>query len=166
MDQKQIKPTLKNPEVLFLSVLGIGFFPKAPGTLASVIIAPITYFIYQAGIPFFLFIPLIVILIFISCYIAEVAQKKYHLHDPQWIVIDEVIGMFITGLFIQNNSWPHALVLLILFRFFDIFKIWPASYLDQKVMHGYGTIMDDVVSGLYAGLTYLVGHFCFLHFIN
>ena len=53
-------------------------------------------------------------------------------------------------------SLPHLFLQFALFRFFDIVKIWPASFFDSKVEHGAGTILDDVISGIYAGLTYLL----------
>lgn len=86
---------------------------------------------------------------------ADKAQKEFQSHDPQWIVIDEFLGMSVAWLFIQNHNLLHLIILFILFRFFDIIKIWPASYFDKKMDHGAGTILDDIVSGIYAGLVYL-----------
>ena len=81
----------------------------------------------------------------------EHVQKKYQLHDPQWIVIDEVIGMLITWSFVRTINFPILFLVFSLFRFFDIVKIWPASYFD-RLHHGFGTITDDVISALYAGI--------------
>ena len=78
------------------------------------------------------------------------------MHDPQWIVIDEVIGMSVAWLFIGEHTLTRLLILFVLFRFFDIIKVWPASYFDKKVTHGMGTILDDVVSGIYAGIIFLI----------
>ncbi len=150
MDTKNI-PSLKKPEVLFLSAFGIGFIKYAPGTFGSLVVLPLLYLLGQFKPPFFIFVPFLLIFTFISCYIAEITQKKYELHDPGWIVIDEVIGMFITWLFVRDNNLVHLLILFVLFRIFDIIKIWPASFFDKKVTHGAGTILDDVVSGIYAG---------------
>ena len=91
-----------------------------------------------------------------SCYVAEVIQKKYDLHDPQWIVIDEVLGMLTTWFFMTGSPTWHLIPAFILFRFFDIVKIWPASYFDKEVKHGMGTILDDIVSGLFAGISYYI----------
>jgi phosphatidylglycerophosphatase A len=151
MDTKNI-PSLKKPEVLFLSAFGIGFIKYAPGTFGSLVVLPLLYLLGQFNPPFFIFVPFLLIFTFFSCYIAEITQKKYKLHDPGWIVIDEVIGMFVTWLFVRDNNLLHLLILFVLFRIFDIIKIWPASYFDKKVTHGAGTILDDVVSGIYAGI--------------
>jgi len=159
MDTKNI-PSLKKPEVLFLSFFGVGFIKYAPGTFGSLAIMPLLYILGQFNPPVFLFAPFLLILTALSCVIAEFAQKKYELHDPGWIVIDEVIGMFIAWLFVRDNHLVHLTILFVLFRFFDIVKIWPASFFDKKVKHGAGTILDDIVSGIYAGaLTYLILYF-------
>lgn len=150
------QPSLKKPEILFLSFMGVGFLPKAPGTFGSIATLPFLYLLGLFHPPFFFFIPFILILTGASSYIADSVQREYGLHDPQWIVIDEVIGMFVTWLFINQHNLLHLFVQLILFRIFDIIKIWPASFFDKKVDHGAGTILDDVVSGIYAGITYKI----------
>ena len=86
-------------------------------------------------------------------------QKEFQLHDPQWIVIDEVIGMLITWAFVMNIEPATIFLVFSSFRMFDIIKIWPASYFD-RLHHGFGTITDDVISGLYAGIfTFLIQKF-------
>tara|TARA_Y100001958_G_C21067006_1_gene427837 strand:- start:284 stop:565 length:282 start_codon:yes stop_codon:yes gene_type:complete len=87
------------------------------------------------------------------------AQEKHDALDPSWIVIDEVIGMSIAWLFIQDHNIYHLVILFCLFRFFDIFKIEPVRYIDKNLKHGSGVILDDVVAGLYAGLTYKIIQF-------
>lgn len=155
MDTKNI-PSLKKPEVLFLSFFGVGFIKYAPGTFGTLVTMPLLYLLGYFSPPLFLFIPFLLIFTFLSCTIAEMAQKKYQLHDPGWIVIDEVIGMFVTWLFFRDNNLLHLTIGFALFRFFDIIKVWPASYFDKEVHHGAGTILDDVISGVYAGALTLI----------
>lgn len=150
------QPSLKKPEILFLSFFGAGFLPKAPGTWGTLATLPFLYLLGLFNPPFFLFIPFLLILTAGSCFIAEHIQKTYEVHDPQWIVIDEVLGMSVTWLFSLKFSLTHLLFQFVLFRFFDIVKVWPASYFDKKMHHGAGTILDDIVSGIYAGLIYLL----------
>lgn len=154
------RPSLKRLDILFLSFFGSGYLPKAPGTWGTLATLPLLYGLGLFHAPFFLFIPFILITTVGACFITEAVQKELNLHDPQWIVIDEFLGMFTAWLFIQTHNLLHLAILFILFRIFDIIKIWPASYFDSKVEHGAGTILDDIVSGIYAGLTYLViAHF-------
>jgi phosphatidylglycerophosphatase A len=150
------RPSLKRLDILFLSFFGTGFLPFAPGTWGTLATLPFLYGIGRFNPPYFLFIPLIIIVTAISSFIAEVVQKELKSHDPQWIVIDEVLGMTTAWLFIQNHNLLHLSILFALFRFFDIVKIWPASFFDKKIEHGAGTILDDIVSGIYAGMTYSV----------
>jgi len=150
------RPTLKRLDILFLSFFGSGYLPKAPGTWGTLATLPLLYGLGLFHPPFFLFIPFIFITTIIACFITEMVQKELQLHDPQWIVIDEFLGMSTAWLFIQTHNLLHLLILFVLFRFFDIIKIWPASFFDTKVEHGAGTILDDIVSGIYAGLVYLV----------
>lgn len=149
------RPSLKRLDILFLSFLGSGYLPWAPGTWGTLATLPFLYGLGRFNPPFFLFIPFLIIMTIISSFIAEIVQKELKHHDPQWIVIDEFLGMSTAWLFIQNHNLTHLLILFILFRFLDIVKIWPASYFDQKVHHGAGTILDDIVSGVYAGMLYL-----------
>jgi len=150
------RPTLKRLDIVFLSFFGTGFLPVAPGTWGTLATLPFLYGIGRFNPPYFLFIPFITITTIISCFLAERAQKEFKSHDPQWIVIDEFLGMSVAWLFIQTHNLLHLMILFFLFRFFDIVKIWPASYFDKKVEHGTGTILDDIVSGIYAGLLYLI----------
>ncbi len=147
--------SLKHPEVVFLSFFGVGFAPWAPGTFGTLATLPFLYALGLLQAPYLIFIPFIAVFTIISCYIADYAQKKYKLHDPGWIVMDEVLGMSVTWLFLQTQNLLHLAVAFALFRFFDIFKFWPASYFDKEVHHGSGTILDDIISGVYAGLVYL-----------
>lgn len=140
-----------------MSLFGIGFIPFAPGTFGTLATMPLLILLSHFQAPFFIFIPFLVIATIISCYIADYTQKKYELHDPGWIVIDESLGIFTAWLFMgAHHSWWHFLLIFVLFRFFDIVKIYPASYFDKKVHHGSGTILDDIVSGVYAGLLFLI----------
>jgi len=153
------------PQILFLSFFGVGFSSIAPGTIGSAAAIPFLYLLGMGNAPYFFFIPFLVMLTIISSFIADITQRRYHIHDPSWIVIDEVIGISVTWLFLQSQSIIHYLIIFLLFRFFDIIKIWPATYFDQKVKHGAGTILDDVISGLFAGCVYLIGYFSIQSFL-
>lgn len=153
---KSNKLKIFNPSILFLSFLGTGFFPKAPGTFASFCTIPLLYLVGSIKLSLFWHISIILFLTIVASCLAQIVQRKEKLHDPQWIVIDEVIGMFVTFSFSPNITYQNLLIIFILFRIFDIIKIWPASYFDKKINHGFGTIFDDVISGAYAGMSLLL----------
>ena len=160
-DAKQ-RPSLKSPEIIFLTFFGAGFAAYAPGTVGTLATLPFLILLGQLNPPVIFFIPLLTISTIISCFIADIAQKKHNVHDPSWIVIDEVLGMITAWLFIAKHNLLHLFILFVLFRFFDIIKFWPASYFDKRVKHGAGTILDDIVSGIFAGVCYLfINHFLF-----
>lgn len=156
-EQKNQGPSI--PVVLFLSWFYTGKFPKAPGTMGSLATLPLIYLLHYLQFNIYSLIALIIALIIVSILITEKIQKEYKLHDPQWIVIDEVIGMLITWSFVRTIDFPVLFLVFSVFRMFDIIKLWPASYFD-RLHHGAGTIMDDVISGVYAGIiTFFVQKF-------
>lgn len=147
------KPSV--PVVLFLSWFYTGKFPKAPGTVGSLATLPFIYLLHYLQFNIYSLFAVIACLLITSILLTEYIQKKYHLHDPQWIVIDEVIGMLICWSFVRTIDFPILFLVFSTFRFFDIVKVWPASYFD-RLHHGAGTILDDVVSGVYAGIITLL----------
>jgi phosphatidylglycerophosphatase A len=148
-DQKNQGPS--GLAVLFLSWFYTGKFPKAPGTMGSLATLPLIFLLHYLHFNIYSLLALIVVLYLAAITVAQKVQVKHGLKDPQWIVIDEVIGMLITWSFVMSIELPALFLVFTTFRFFDIVKIWPASYFD-KLHHGVGTITDDVVSAVYAGI--------------
>jgi phosphatidylglycerophosphatase A len=68
--------------------------------------------------------------------------------DPGFVVIDEVAGQWIALIAIRPD-WPHALLALVLFRLFDIWKPWPIRRL-ERLPEGTGIMLDDVAAGVLA----------------
>ena len=87
-------------------------------------------------------------------------------HDQSQIVIDEVWGIMITAwplLWINPCNWWIAMSLVfVLFRFFDITKIWPINLLDRWE-NEWGVMLDDGMAGVYAAVSLVVIN-CFFHF--
>jgi phosphatidylglycerophosphatase A len=149
-------PSLKQPDVLFASFFGVGFAKWAPGTWGTLATMPILWLLGRLNPPALFFIPFLTVFFLISSFIVNSLQERLKLHDPGWIVIDEVIGVSVAWLFLSSHGIGAYIALFVLFRFFDIIKIWPASYFDRQVKHGYGTIADDVISGIFAGVVLMV----------
>lgn len=56
-------------------------------------------------------------------------------------------------------SWQWILAGFILFRFFDMLKPWPISWLDKHVSGGFGIMIDDIVAGFMAMISlWFVGY--------
>jgi phosphatidylglycerophosphatase A len=75
--------------------------------------------------------------------------------DTSLIVIDEMVG-FQWTMFLVAPTVLHVFIGFILFRLFDIFKIFPAGYFQRRLPGGYGIVIDDVVAGMYANIALLL----------
>jgi phosphatidylglycerophosphatase A len=129
-----------------VSLFGLGRFPLAPGTLAS--LAAVGVFIFTGSHSLFLVVTSIsLILSFLLCGTAEriLAEK-----DPKRVVIDDFSGQLIALVFIPKYP-VYIFLSFLLFRIFDTFKIPPADILDKKE-GSLGIVGDDIVAGLYANL--------------
>jgi len=126
----------------------IGYLPLAPGTWgsASAVIA------WRLLPEMELFrLSLIVIVIFlVGVNASSIVSNKERDSDPSKVVIDEWVGMWIALLMIPNE-WVWLGIAFLLFRVFDIIKVYPANRF-ERLPGGWGIMMDDVVAGLYAGV--------------
>lgn len=86
-----------------------------------------------------------------ACWVAGRAESILGEHDSGEIVIDEIVGMLVTLLWIPP-TFPNLAIAFLFFRVFDIVKLWPANQIDRRVPGGIGVVLDDVVSGVYANL--------------
>jgi len=71
--------------------------------------------------------------------------------DHPGIVWDEIVGYLVSMLYIPFNI-KYIIAGFILFRFFDITKIWPINNIDKKIPGGIGIMLDDVLAGIYVNM--------------
>lgn len=128
---------------LVAGVGGIGHFPWAPGTLASLVAV-------GAGAA----------LLGVSPWLLTAAALAATLGgvwaidtagagdaDPGWVVIDEVAGQWLTLLSLPRPSWQGLATGFVLFRLLDITKPGPIGWADRR--SGAAAVMgDDVLAGL------------------
>lgn len=125
----------------------VGKVPFAPGTFGSLAALLPWLLIRNVSLPFYLAI--LLILFIIGFFVSGSAEKIIDSPDAGCIVIDEILGMFITLAAAPNH--PGAWILgFFLFRVFDILKPFPVSWFDQNIHGGIGIMMDDVMAGIYA----------------
>jgi phosphatidylglycerophosphatase A len=125
----------------------VGKIAKAPGTWGS--IAAFLPWLLIKDLPLPTYLLLLFVLFIVGFFVSGSAEKILDSPDAGCIVIDEVLGMFITLTLAPQH--PAAWVLgFVLFRIFDIFKPFPVSWFDQRIHGGMGIMMDDVIAGLYA----------------
>ena len=124
-----------------------GKIPFAPGTWGSAFALIPWYFCRGLSLANYLIV--MVILFVVGFLTAGSAEKILDRPDPGAIVIDEIMGMFVTLTLAPNH--PVAWLLgFILFRIFDVLKPFPVSWLDTHLHGGIGIMMDDVMAGIYA----------------
>ncbi len=139
---------------LLVTALGSGYSPIAPGT-AGAIVGSIAlwlfekYSIISTTTTPFLFIGLILITTILGIIATNRLEKEWG-KDPSKVVIDEVIGMWITMMFVQF-TWLNVLIGFILFRFFDIAKPLGIRKL-ENLDGGIGVMADDMLAGVYANI--------------
>ena len=135
---------------IICTVLYIGKLPLAPGTFGS-LVALVGWFFIKPSLsdPLFLLITGGIFFLGIAC--SEIIVSAGNVKDPQFIVIDEWVGMWI-GLYLVEHSILWGLAAFFCFRIFDIFKPGPIGEMD-KMDGGIGVMMDDVVAGILALLT-------------
>jgi phosphatidylglycerophosphatase A len=130
-------------------ILGSGFYtgysPVASGTVGS-LAALIIYLIPGFENPS-LMIFFISLFIVIGVPIATKFEKVYG-KDPKECTIDEVVGMWITLLFLPKKIWWIILAFLI-WRAMDIIKPFPARKFED-IKGGWGIVLDDIMAGIYS----------------
>lgn len=137
---------------MIATVGGAGFFPKAPGTIGS-LIAVVFYLLVFPAEPSVLihtvFFLILTAVFFAGVWASGLAEAAYG-HDPSCVVIDEVVGMGLSLLWLPM-SWTWALAAFVVFRIMDVTK-WLGSDRMQRLPGGWGIMMDDVVAGLWTNV--------------
>jgi phosphatidylglycerophosphatase A len=135
---------------ILLATFGyVGHFPIAPGTAGSAAALVLYVLLRWTGSPL-MEGGVVVLLLIAGIWAGSAAERHYGREDPGYVVIDEVVGMLVTLLFIPL-TWTGVLLGFFLFRLFDILKPPPARQLEH--LHGgFGIMLDDVVAGLFGNL--------------
>ena len=142
-DLKGLK--LSNPVHLAAIGFGSGLPNKAPGTFGTLAAVPLYYLL--SFLPLELYIGVLVVASLLGFWICNITSRDMGVHDHKSIVWDEFVGYWITMVMVPF-SFQWAIVGFVLFRFFDILKPFPISWLDKKVGGGFGIMIDDIVAGI------------------
>jgi phosphatidylglycerophosphatase A len=125
---------------------GCGKVPIAPGTAGTLGALPLCLLVVPHGVGALLLT--IAVLLPIAIWSSGVVARETASHDPQIVVVDEVVGMLIACLWLPSTTLGYAIAFL-LFRAFDQVKPFPARRA-ERLAGGYGIVMDDVFAGLWA----------------
>ena len=142
---------MKLVERLKLGIVTAGFLglaPLAPGTFGTLGGVAIAYAL-RATTPYWAWILVsAVLLYFVGRALAPWAERNSG-KDPQFFVLDEVVGFLVTVAWIRPPSLLTLGVGFLLFRLFDVWKPAPIHRLEQ-LPAGDGIMADDVMAGIYA----------------
>jgi phosphatidylglycerophosphatase A len=145
---EKISPQLLRHPVDFLALgFGSGLLPRAPGTAGTV--AAIPLYLVMQSLALQVYVPLVALLFLLGIPICAHTAKRLGVHDHPGIVWDEIVGYLVTMTF-APTGWLWVLAGFVLFRFFDVLKPWPISWLDKKVAGGFGIMVDDLLAGIAA----------------
>ena len=152
LDASARRAIFAHPAGWIASGFGSGLSPFASGTVGSA----------AALIPWFglrlldwpLYVGIVAFAFAIGVWASGVVIAKLRIEDPGVVVWDEFVGQWITllPLVVAPRAWPWVAVGFVLFRIFDVWKPWPASWADRSVKGGFGAMLDDVIAGAYGAI--------------
>lgn len=124
-----------------------GYIPFASGSFGS--LAGLLIYLIPGFENLFIIIPSILIFSLLGIKIGNKFELVYG-KDPKECTIDEVVGMWISLLFLPKE-WEFLVISFIVWRLMDIIKPFPANKL-ELLQGGMGIMLDDIVAGLYTAI--------------
>jgi phosphatidylglycerophosphatase A len=126
------------------TVFGLGYFRYAPGTLASFVALPLAWVILLGFGPPALAIASVLAFI-VGVWSTGLYEARTGKPDPSECVIDEVAGQWLACAMAPLTPLGFVAA-FVLFRIFDITKLWPVS-LGERLPGGWGIMTDDMIAG-------------------
>jgi phosphatidylglycerophosphatase A len=127
----------------------LGFAPAAPGTVGSAAGVVLFYLVRAAAAPW-LEAAVIAVLFAAGVWAASSAEQQLGRTDPGPVVIDEVVGMLITLVWLPVTPLG-AFVGFLIFRVLDVVKPWPSRQF-ESLHGGLGIMADDAMAAVYGRL--------------
>lgn len=139
----------RKPSYFVAFGFGTGLIPWAPGTFGTLAAYPLFFLLQALHVTGWWLAALCVPLFAFGVHVSGVIDEVLGVHDHSGANFDEVVAMLLILAFAPAGwlSWGAAFVL---FRFFDIVKPWPVSWLDRHVHGGFGVMIDDIAAALMA----------------
>ena len=148
----------RNPLHFIACGFGIGAIPFFPGTFGTMLGIPIAFILSHHSI--FFYGAVCFILFCLGIYLCDITNRDFGTTDHPAAVFDELATFPIVMMGIPFH-WYFLLIGFCLFRFFDIVKPWPISWVDNNIHNGFGVMFDDLLAALFSGL--LLHAIFFLH---
>lgn len=135
---------------------GVGYSPVAPGTAGAVAAAVVGFGVLRAtGWPPWTLGLGALLLFWPAVWASRETERVLGGHDPQCVVVDEVVGQWIALATTRGDQWLDWLLAVALFRLFDIAKPPPIRRL-ERLPGGLGVVADDAAAGLCAMLIFVI----------
>ena len=139
---------------IFVSLFYSGYIKIIPGTFASFISILILFpFVGLYSVSYEILIIVFCLLFMASIFFISRFSYDSKTHDSKIIVIDEFLGIYLIFIFYDYiyfiNSLITVCLIFILFRTFDILKVYPANIIDKKMQNSFGVILDDCIASIY-----------------
>lgn len=152
--------TKNKPAFLLATWFGCGYSPFAPGTAGAIgALIPAWLLVQVAPVPGWAFLLPALLLVWPSIRAADIVAHASGRKDPGLVVVDEVLGTWITLAGALHWNWKSWLAAFLLFRLFDIWKPYPVRRL-ESLPGGTGIVADDLMAGVYGALVlFLAGCF-------
>ena len=149
--------TMKNNLAsLFATFFGCGRSPLAPGTVGSLAAILIAWPLSRIGFGPWHFLILTLVLLYPAILSAGIVATSTGRKDPQIVVIDEVLGQWLTLAGAARLNLTTFVLAFALFRLFDIWKPPPIKMFEQRLKGGFGVMFDDLVAAAYAYLVMII----------
>ncbi len=150
-----------NGRKFLVTGLGTGYLPMAPGTWGSLVPCGVYVLLawLTAGNSLVLILAMLALALAASVVCVSLgpfAEKAFGKKDPGKVTVDEWAGqsLALIALPIEGGWEPLAIsvgVAFFLFRLADVLKPPPARAM-EKLPHGWGVLLDDLVAGVYANV--------------
>ena len=130
---------------------GAGYWPWGPGTAGALVGLLIWLGMAQFLSPLMLqacTMLLSVVFYYAGVWAADRLEPCWG-EDPSRVVVDEMVGTWIALLAAPAGHVWYGIAAFVLFRFFDMFKPFGVRHM-ERMGHGTGVMMDDVLAGMYA----------------
>jgi phosphatidylglycerophosphatase A len=145
------------PAWLIATFFGAGKVPIAPGTAGSAAALGIAWLLHHLhGWSPLDFAVLGLLLTAPAIWASGVTARAGGHDDPGHVVIDEVLGLWLSLAGAHTLNGKTWLAAFVLFRVFDIWKPFPVRRL-ESLPGGTGIVLDDLGAGLYAALVLFAG---------
>jgi phosphatidylglycerophosphatase A len=136
---------------------GCGYFPWGPGTAGSLAAVLIMILLqHYFGASHLTLLVLIVLLLAPGIWASTRTARLLEQEDPGMVVVDEVLGQWVTLLGATVLVWKSFAAGFVLFRLFDIWKPWPVRFF-ERLPEGVGIVADDLAAGIYGALILYIG---------